>query len=302
MQNSNYLLKRALSLFFFTTLMFPMQLCSMDGTSSNKLIIASLSIMPEKWNKKTNYQKIEKMVRQATEKGADLIVAPEGVLEGYVIGHVKRSQDLEKAAARFFDLAEPLDGEYILKFQKLAKELNVYLCIGFAQRLDTLVYNSAALMNRIGEIIGVYQKNHRAQKFYIPAFYFPGNDIPVFDTEFGKVGIMICYDRQIPEVARCIALKGARLILNPSYGSTKEWNEALLRTRARDNGAIIVFTHPKQSLIVDESGTIIARSDGEDKILIKEICIPAKLAKSITRRRPELYDIIAQPNPLLEKP
>jgi len=74
-----------------------------------------------------------------------------------------------------------------------------------------------------------------------------------------------------------------------------------LRTRARDNGTVIVFTHPIQSIITNESGDIIAKSDGEDKILIKEIVIPTKPAKSITRRRPELYNIITQPNPLIER-
>jgi len=297
---------------FFTNFLFLLVISSvLIGTSTaipeekstdSQLTIASLSFMPEKWNKGENFQRLSTMISEAASRGAELIVTPEGALEGYVIGQVKRAEDQTKAAERFLKLAEPIDGEYIRKFRELAGNLKVYLVIGFAQKKGDKVYNSAALIDRNGQIVGVYHKNHRSAKYYEPSFYYPGDDIPVFETEFGKIGIMICYDRQVPEVARCLALKGARLILNPAYGSTGEWNDILIRTRARDNGAVIIFTHPKQSLMADESGTLFARSDGINKILIKEINLPSKPAKNIIRRRPELYKILTQPNPLFEKP
>jgi len=90
-------------------------------------------------------------------------------------------------------------------------------------------YNAALLFNRKGEIIGRYYKTHLQSQ---DLKYSPGKDLPVFETDFGKVGIVICADRRWPEAVRALRVKGAELILNPSYGMWGEANEWWLRTRA----------------------------------------------------------------------
>jgi len=96
----------------------------------HKVRIASASIIPEKWDKDTNWLRIEKMVRKAVvEGGANVVVTPEGVLEGYVVMEVNREEDPVKKREMiqaFFQLGEPLDGPYIQKARDLADELNVY--------------------------------------------------------------------------------------------------------------------------------------------------------------------------------
>jgi predicted amidohydrolase len=278
----------SLSLSFFLSLAAGAQ------PEGKTLRIASLSMLPAKWDKESNARKLDRMIRQAAAKGAQLIVTPEGALEGYVIGQVLKAPDFEAQSQRFFELAEPLDGIYLRKFCRLSAELGVHLVLGFLEKDGSHLHNSAALISPEGKILGVYHKNHRNQGFYHPSFYYPGDEIPVFDTTFGKVGILICFDRQIPEVARCLALQGARLILNPSYGSTGEWNDALVRTRAYENEAVYVFTHPRQSLIVDSKGRVVSRSDTADSMAIADVLLPADPPKKARERRPELYGIISQ--------
>jgi len=284
-------------------LAYPLSVTAGEKVPSNQrtITIASCSLLPRKWDKPFNYQKMERMIRDAAVQGADLMVTPEGALDGYVIGEVRKSPNKEEAAKKYLAVAEHLDGDYVTRFRNLARELRVYLVVGFAERAGDRVYNTAALIDRKGEIVGVYHKNHGSNEFFNPPFNYPGEDIPVFDTEFGKLGIMICYDRQIPEVATCLALKGARLILVPSYGSRGEWNDILIRTRARDTGAVTVFTHPEQSLIADKSGNLVARSDGSDQLLIQTVDLPKKPFKTLLRRRPELYTAIVEPNRHSEK-
>src|SRR5687767_7912787 len=132
---------------------------------------------------------------------------------------------------RFLELAEPLDGVYVARFRELARRSGMWLLACFAEREGELVYNTALLIDRAGEIIGKYRKTH-VQSGGDWKFYAPGEDLPVFETPWGTVGIMICYDRQFPEVPRTLMQRGARLVLNPSWGMFGELNETMMRTRA----------------------------------------------------------------------
>src|SRR5688572_12705167 len=97
---------------------------------STRLRVASCSVMPSKWDKTGNADKVERAVRNAAAQGAELIVTPEGVLEGYVenlVIYEKDPQTKEELTRRFNEMAEPVDGPYIARFRRLADELNVYL-------------------------------------------------------------------------------------------------------------------------------------------------------------------------------
>jgi len=258
--------------------------------------IASASVITDKWEKDTNWMRIEKMVTHAAiEGGANVVITPEGALDGYVINEVNSKWKSEKdndLVDRFSKLGEPIDGPYIQKATTLADELNIYFVFGFLEREEEILYNTAILIDPDGDIIGRYRKTHFAQGYTInPEAYKAGDDFPVFQTSFGKVGILICYDRQLPEPARILALKGAEILFIPSYGSyTNEngWNTIMLRTRARENRVPLVFCHPYQSLLIDKHGDVKVFGTGGN-ISYYEINVAQDKNNVMRNRRPEIY-------------
>lgn len=264
--------------------------------------VASVSVLPKKWDKAENWNRIERLVRKAaTEGDAKVIVTPEGALDGYVINEVNAEKDEKQRSAlieKFIQLAEPIDGTYMKKASALTDELNIFLVLGCLEKQGASLYNSAILFDPEGEIIGKYSKTHFAQGYTInPSCYTPGEDYPVFQTPFGKVGMMICYDRQLPEPARILALKGAQILLVPSYGSYTDvdgWNSVLLRTRAYENKVPLVFSHPLQSLLIDEDGDIRAHCNANEVVYYEVNTSPERYSSRFENRRPETYGAIVK--------
>ena len=114
---------------------------------------AAISLKPKKWDKEYNADKLETLFRKAAEEEPDLIVATEGVLEGYlvvdVIAHPEKSTAMMK-------IAEPIDGPNVRRFQKLAQELATCLCFGFAERIADEAYNCVIFIDQDGAILGKY--------------------------------------------------------------------------------------------------------------------------------------------------
>ena len=263
----------------------------------HSIMLASLSVFPKKWDKEANAQKIERMARTAVQEDAEFVITPEGALEGYVVNEVINEKDPERKkelTQKFHDLAEPIEGKYIKQFCALARELKIYLVLGFLEGEGEKLYNTAALIDPEGNIIGKYRKTHFWQGYDVnPPGYTPGNSFPVFNLGFLNVGEMICADRRFPEVARTLALKGADLIVCPAYGSWGERNTALMRTRAFENQVFIVFTHPNQSLIIDRDGNIIGQC-GKDEFVVEKISLDhlGKNRATVIYRRPEMYNFL----------
>ena len=253
--------------------------------------IASVSFVPTKWGKDENMEKCVRFIRDAVKETVDLIVFPEGILEGYVVNEVDRAKPEEKPELekRFVEIAEPIDGPYLQRVKDLAKEFSVMICFGFAERCGKDVYNTAALIGRNGEVLGKYSKTHLAQGYGHPPFYKTGTEFPSFETDKGRIGTIICYDRQLPEPARLVRLSGADIILAPSYGSTGEWNDQVIRMRARENGVPMLFCHPRQSLFVNAGGDVLANVVATDHIEVCEVPLPTKETDRVTLRRPDLY-------------
>jgi len=154
-----------------------------------------------------NLTRVEDFVRQAADGGADIVCLPELGTTGY-------RQDL--LGERLHTLAEEQDGPSSQRIGKLAAELGLYVILPLIERgtMPGVVFNSVVLINRQGKVVGNYRKNHAyaAEGHYFAA----GNQMPVFDTDFGRIGIMICYDLGLPEVARILTLQGAEIIFVPS--------------------------------------------------------------------------------------
>jgi predicted amidohydrolase len=268
--------------------------------TENGVRIASAAIIPKKWDKETNWKRIENAVTEAAQNGdANVIVTPEGVLEGYVINEVNGVSGKEKQEIvdKFIELAEPINGEYIKRACNLCNKLDVYLVFGFLEKRDSKLYNSVILIDPDGDIIGKYSKTHFAQGYTInPDEYVAGDNYPVFDTPFGKVGMIICYDRQLPEPARIMALKGAQVLFVPAYGSYTEesgWNTVLMRTRAYENEYPVVFCNPFQSLLIDEDGDIRAFGKAGEIVYYNINTSPKRYEGRFKNRRPETYGVIS---------
>ena len=263
----------------------------MDNIKNDQpLKIASLSFVPVKWDKVSNLATIEKMAREAAAAGAKILVTPEGAVEGYLIDEVlkkeNRSPQLEQ---KFFNIAEPLDGPAVRQIAVLARELEVDLILGILEREEQVLYNSVVWIDADGKILHTHRKTHMAQAYYQPAFYHPGDSIRAFNTAYGRFGVMICFERQIPEVISSLALDGAKILFNPSYGSRGEWNDTMLRTRARDGNAYLIFTHPLQTLVINPSGEIIVNNNDQEGITYIEISLEQKVSGRLKQRRPQVF-------------
>jgi predicted amidohydrolase len=255
-------------------------------------VLAALSLTPEPWDKQANYAKLERYAREAAAKGAHVIVAPEGFLEGYV-GNENRTHGLtrERYAA---EAAEALDGPLMTRVRDLASELKVYLMTGFAERRGDQVLNSAVMFAPDGSVVLHYSKSHTMDD---EPFNTKGSEFPVVSTDYGQWGALICFDRQVPEAARLLALKGADVLFVPAWGGFGEMNDLMMRVRAYENSVYLAFVHPKRALLIDPSGTVLAADAGEhDQIVVATITTPSRRKGSLLQyRRPELYKSLSDP-------
>lgn len=261
----------------------------MDNNSA-PIKIASLSFVPVKWDKEANLAMIEKLAREAAAAGAKILVTPEGAVEGYLIDELlKKENRSPQSEQKFYNIAETVDGPAVQRLSALVRELNVDIILGMLEREANVLYNSVFWIDAGGKILHTHRKTHMAQAYYQPAFYHPGDSLNAFDTAYGRFGLMICFERQIPEVVNALALDGATILFNPSYGSRGEWNDNMLRTRARDANAWLIFTHPLQTLIINPSGEIMVNNNDQQGITYYEITLKQKISSRIIRRRPQVF-------------
>jgi len=181
----------------------------------------------------------------------DLILLPEGITK---VG----------TSATYAGVAEPVPGPTTGKLGELARRHDAWVAAGIYEREGTVVYNTAVLLDRSGRLAGKYRK------VYLPreeteGGMTPGSDYPVFDTDFGKLGMMICWDVQYADPARALALRGAEIILLPIWGG----NELLARARAIENHLFLVssgYSFPTE--IVDPEGKVIASAPNTGAVAI----------------------------------
>lgn len=158
-----------------------------------------------------NIDVAEKLVRQAANQGAQVILLPELFETWYFCQ--------EKNYASYGLATTVQENPAILRFKEVAGELKVVLPISFFEREGNVTYNSVAMIDADGSVLGVYRKTHIPDDhFYQEKFYFtPGNTgFKVWDTAYGRIGVGICWDQWFPEAARCMALQGAQVLLYPT--------------------------------------------------------------------------------------
>jgi predicted amidohydrolase len=254
------------------------------------LTVAGLCVTPRPWDKQGNFAKLELFVKKAAVDGAQLVVTPEGFLEGYLW---QDDDPQEFTREEYLGVGESVDGEFVVRAASLAGEQGIYLGLGFAERQGDLMYNSLALFGPSGDLISLHRKCHTADD---ETFNEKGTELQVIETPFGPWGVLICMDRQPPEAMRVLALKGAQLVIVPAWGMCGEMNDAMMRTRAYENGVYVLFVHPRRCLIIDPGGKVVAEDIGQvDSVVQAEIMLADFSELSpIQYRRPELYGEITR--------
>jgi len=163
------------------------------------------------WDLPANLDRAERLVRQAHERGARLILLSELFATPYFC---------QDQIAAFFDLAAPFQSHpLIARFAALARELSVVLPISFFERSGPTFYNSVVVIDADGAMLGTYRKSHIPDgPGYTEKFYFSPGDtgFRAWDTAVGRIGVGICWDQWFPEAARIMALKGAEILLYPT--------------------------------------------------------------------------------------
>ncbi len=284
-----------------------------------KVTVAAVQMsIPETPEK--SVEKADKLVREAAAKGADIILLPE-LFENWYFCQERRYDS--------YKLALPLEENPAVRhFKGVASELGVVLPISFFERDNTVLYNSLAMIDADGEILGIYRKTHIPDDhFYQEKFYFtPGNTgFKVWDTKFGRIGAGICWDQWFPEAARCMALMGAELLLYPTAigsepiiecDSMPHWRRCMQGHSAANLMPVIAAnrvgiervtpdednSHQSSSLtfygssfITDGTGALLQSADREsDCVILQELDLDAiaelRMSWGVFRdRRPEAY-------------
>ena len=201
-------------------------------------------------------------IRLAKERGADILCLPEMVVTANV------PRDLEY-------YAEEYPGEITKAFQRAARTNTIDLVAPYLVRSGRKVYNQATVIDRRGKIVGCYRKVQPTAEESRHVSY--GNDLPVFQLDFGRIAIMICMDIYFPEIPRVYAFKGAEIVFWPtvSHGPTQESLRTQLTARAIDNSLIVVESNlanhppyapyigrfrPATARIIDHNGDVLAQT------------------------------------------
>ncbi len=175
-------------------------------------------------------------VRKARRKGASLVCLPELGVTGHA-GHAAMVREAEAVPG----------GESVDALSELASELDMYICAGIAEDDRGIHYNTQFLVGPEG-YVGKQRKVHLSNDEY---FYFRGGtDLPVLELAVGRVGMIICYDNSFPEIARCLAVKGAELLLCPHAARFGKWPRNAQRRRriVADHKDRFAITHSARSL------------------------------------------------------
>ena len=256
----------------------------------DKLKLAMIKVYPKKGNLADNHAVLMDILGEIAPHHPDVILTPECFLDGYVV-----TEDWVDAAGMLKYAVDPAESAYVGAVREFARSQACWLVEGLSRRADQGVFNSAVVINRAGEITGIYDKTH-IQTHDVK--FQPGAALPVFGSDFGLFGVMICADRRWPETVRTLALKGARIVFNPTYGMHDLRNQHMMQTRSYESEMVIAFCHPGQSLVTGPRGEILVNNhNSTDRFTLCEVDLSlvdeARSAPSahLRDRREDLYRV-----------
>lgn len=265
------------------------------------------------WDLEDNVERAERLVHQAADAGAQVILLQELFESPYFCIDEQ---------SKHFDLAKPLDNQpTVRKMQDIAKERGVVIPVSFFEKSGLAYYNAIAIVDTDGSIVGHYRKSHIPDfPLYEEKFYFSPGDtgFRVVNTQFGRIGVAICWDQWFPEAARAMTLLGAEMLLyptaigseldKPEFDSKDHW-QMVMRGHAaanilpviasnrigRESSGDLSMDFYGSSFIANEIGAIVSEADRESEAVLTHTFDLAKIADyrrewGVFRdRRPDLY-------------
>jgi predicted amidohydrolase len=262
--------------------------------------VALAQISCKQANKTENLMKIKKFVARAKRQGSELVIFPELSLTGYVVRD------------EVYELAEKIPGPSTKIMEDVAKKNDIHVIFGMPEvsdKTEATLHNSAVFIGPQG-FIGKYHKMYLPTHsiFEEKRYFRPGYQTAVFDTELGKLGLIICYDIFFPEVTRLTRLKGAELIvcISASPGVRRSFFEVLTVARAVENTAFLAFVNLAGiqdglqfwggSRLVGPNGRVLVQAKyDEDDFVMGEVNYPdirpiEAFVPTLRDLRPELFD------------
>lgn len=276
-------------------------------TESRPVRLALVQFEGELGDVAANTEAACRLIAEAGERGADLVLLPELFSTGY---------QLNAIGPRLGELTEPVDGPTVRALQNAAREAGCYVAAGVAltHELSGVPYNSSVFIDRAGDLLGTYDKQHL---WALERFYFRGGaGGGVFDTDFGRVGVMICYDMGFPETARMLALAGCDLLVCLSAWCAQDMDGWHLNgpSRALENTVYVACVNrygveedlvmPGHSYVSNPRGHIIEELEEETAgVLYVDIDLAdvaagrldGRYPPYLRDRRPELYEDVLLP-------
>ncbi len=290
----------------------------------NETTVAAIQ-MKMSANPAENLKRAEVLVREAAAQGAQIVLLPE---------LFERVYFCQERRYDYLDFALPVsENPAVTRMMAVAKELSVVIPVSFYERDGNCQYNSVAMIDADGSLLGVYRKTHIPDDhYYQEKFYFsPGNTgFCVFETRYGRVGVGICWDQWFPEAARAMALLGADIILYPTAigsepilttDSQPHWRRTMqghaaanilpvvaanrvgketVEPSLENGGQKSALVFYGSSFLTDETGEIVASADRESECVLTARYDFARIRQdrrnwSVFRdRRPETYALLTR--------
>lgn len=237
-----------------------------------------------------NHELLITLTRQAAQKGAQLIISPESYLDGWSAN----SGIIERAAAT-------IPGPEVDELCSLAHELKVWMCVGLFEKTQDGIFNSSILISSEGKITGIYRKTHETKDVLSSVPYKLGDKLDVYETPWGTIGMLICHDRWYPENARTLALKGAKLVLNPTASAVlcpnhpySDIHRSVLKSHAYLNSIFWVCCSSANqgghSIVIGLNGNVMSEGSGQQEVIMVDIDIGSDQGYDfLSNLRPNIY-------------
>ena len=270
---------------------------------TREITIAVVQMKPELGNSENNLTKMSEFISKiASQQKVDLIVFPELATSGYELG------------VKFTELAQRIPGPATNLMAQRAADAGVYVAFGLAtkEKVESILFNTAALVGPEGELVGAYNKVHLRGEERMA--FREGFKLPVMDTEIGKIGLLLGWDLAFPEVARSLAVEGAEILCvlsNWEAGNMDEW-KVYIRARAYENALFVAAANRVgddvtmhfggESMIIGPRGQVFAsiEPDAETKKSAEGFCV-ARIDLDEVRKNREEFQTLQSRQPTVYK-
>jgi predicted amidohydrolase len=227
--------------------------------------VGLISMRGERWQLEENYRRLEAYTREAARRGAQVVVAPEGLLDGYVCGAAA-----DATRERMVEVAQRIpDGPYLVRAGQLCRELGIYLIFGFLEQHGNDLRNSCLMIDPQGSVVGQYSKVYPNGELFITA----GRELRAFDTPLGRVGFLICADRAISANFPPYGAQQTQLVFLPMDGGGGPDNTQAMRRHAQQHAYWIFIANSWSRVVIDPTGEVLLEDYTTEGVSVAEVTV-----------------------------